>query len=246
MSGAISLVREQLLAHGVDLTMRGQLLEARKGGKSIEFYLTGLDFEVSGVSGKLMLPVDVLIRHPHKTAAMFLAKMASNNKVFARNCVVQKVPGPASRDFLDSYHVMGGTTSASSYGLFRDGELLAIASFSKGRKMRRLREDQRSFELIRFCTRPGYTVTGGLSRLVKIFCQEKKAAEVMTYVDRQYSDGRSFVSAGFRKMEETAPRHFLVDRGDFGRTAWDGLAFDEKKHYLTRDAGNIKMIFTCP
>ena len=122
---------------------------------------------------------------------------------------------------------------------------MALASFSKGRKMNRLHEHERSFELIRFCCKPGITVTGGLSRLTKAFCEEKKAGDIMTYIDKQVSDGRSFISAGFKKHSETEPNYFLIDRLTYQRrSANKDEKFDPDKFYLTRNSGSIKLIYT--
>jgi hypothetical protein len=140
---------------------------------------------------------------------------------------------------------MSSTGSTSNYGLFYREELMAAASFSNGRKMNRLPADKRSYELIRFCSRAGYTVTGGLSKLLKHFVREKDAGDVMTYVDKQFSEGKAFLKAGFRKEGESQPRHFLVHKKTFECLPLD----DEKRqtpdphHYIYSTAGNLKLVF---
>jgi hypothetical protein len=150
-----------------------------------------------------------------------------------------------ANDFLDRYHLMNSTQSAFNYGLFHKDDLLAIASFSKGRKMNRLQTDERSFELIRFCSKSGITVAGGLTRLVKTFYLDRNAGDIMTYVDKQFSDGSSFVRAGFKKHSETPPNFFLINKKTFERIPMKNrnATFNKTEFYLTQNLGNIKLIY---
>jgi hypothetical protein len=138
-----------------------------------------------------------------KIASIILSRLGLNRRVYARDCDYKVIDKKIANTFLDRFHLMKSTGSAFTRGLFLKEELLAVASFSKGRKMRRLKEDERSYELIRFCCVSGVSISGGLSKLVKNFCREKKAGDIMSYVDSQLSDGRSFVNAGFTKIKES-------------------------------------------
>src|SRR4249919_1406417 len=89
------------------------------------------------------LPLDYLVRMPEKVAAFVLGRLDLNKRVFARNCKVEKINKSVARTFLDRYHFMGGTEAAYCFGVFLKDELLAVATFSKGRKMRRLKENER-------------------------------------------------------------------------------------------------------
>ena len=191
-----------------------------------------------------ILPLDYLKTMPEKVLAMLESKLGMNTVVFARNCDLKKIPRNMAEDFLAAYHLMGFTQSGFNYGLFYKNDLLAVASFSKGRKMDRLPADQRSFELIRFCCRSGMTITGGLTKLVKNFAAEKAAGDIMTYVDRQLSDGKSFVRAGFKQLEDSAPVDFLIHKATFERSYDNGEAFDETQFYRSRNLGNLKLVYT--
>jgi len=141
---------------------------------------------------------------------------------------------------------MNSTQSAYNYGLFHNEELLAVGSFSKGRKMRRLQESQRSYELIRFCCKSGFTVTGGLSKLLNHFILEKRAGDIMTYVDQHWSEGDAFVKAGFKRQEKTEPKLFLIHKKTFERKTLDGDTenTDQNHYFILKDCGNLKMIYT--
>lgn len=225
--------------------MHAQELRFESKSKTLAFQIAGDGFDFERHAGAAILPLDQIVREPEKIGALILSKLQLNQTVFARSCEVKRVDKKQATEFLDKYHIMNSTQSAYNLGLFYKEELMALASFSKGRKMNRLEEHQRSFELIRFCCKSGVTVTGGLTRLVRNFCTEKKAGDVMTYVDKQLSDGRSFVSAGFKKHSETEPNYFLVNRTTFERIPWNKEeSFDPKKFYLSRNSGNIKLVYT--
>lgn len=194
----------------------------------------------------IFLPTDLIVTAPRKVAATIQSRLSLNETVFARNCKVEKIDKTTAENFLDTYHLMNSTSSAFNYGLFLKDELLAVASFSKGRKMNRLVEDKRSFELIRFATREGITVTGGLTKLLKHFCREKKAGDIMTYIDKQFSGGNSFFTSGFKKHGETAPNYFLLDKTTFERIpAIKDAKFDPNLFELVQNDGNLKLVFAC-
>lgn len=188
--------------------------------------------------------MDLVALNPAKLASIIQSRLGLNIRIFARQCLVQKTDKKIAEDFLNAYHLMGSAASGFNYGLFFRNELVAIASFSKGRKMKRLPGHLRSFELIRFCSKDGITVTGGLTKLVKNFCREKNAGDIMTYIDKQFSDGASFAKAGFRKHGETPPLEFLIAKQSFEKKLYNGESYDPRKYHLVKNLGNIKMIFT--
>ncbi len=221
-------------------------IEIVKGSSKIKINIISTEHSSSPEKGVLCVPLDCLVSQPEKVGAIIQSKLGLNKRAFARNCEVKKLNKEEAKQFLEAYHLMNSTQSAFNYGLYHKGELLAVASFSKGRKMRRLQNDLRSFELIRFCCKKGHTITGGLSKLLKHFVNEKKAGDIMTYVDQQWSEGDSFVKAGFKRAEKTEPKTFLIDKKTFERKQvphdWD--ASDSKQFFLLRDCGNLKLIYT--
>jgi hypothetical protein len=218
----------------------------RKKNIEVDKNADDLIFSKDSNTLRMAVPADLVRNHPDKIAAIVQARLGLNHRVFARNCELKKIPKELAENFLDEFHIMGFTQSAWNYGLFYQNELLAVASFSKGRKMNRLPSNKRSYELIRFCCKPGYTVTGGLSKLVKNFCVEKDAGDVMTYVDKQFSSGQSFIKAGFVKAGETAPNYFLVNKKTFERYPMKNAdeQYDAEKFYRICNKGNIKMLYT--
>ena len=193
----------------------------------------------------LTIPLDYIINQPEKTASILLSKLNLNKTIFARNCSIKKLDKTSSTDFFNQWHFFNSAKSAHNYGLFYNNELIGAAAFSKGRKMNRLQTGLLSFELIRFCCKSGITVSGGLSKLMAHFCEEKKAGDVMTYIDKQFSDGSSFIKAGFVKHSEKAPLHFIINKKTFERTLIrENEPFDKNMFYDAKNSGNIKLIYT--
>jgi hypothetical protein len=240
---ALKELKQELESWPLDVLIKNEKIVFTAGQKQFTLTIVG---EKSILNEKdNLMPLDYLVRMPAKVAALVLGKLELNRRVFARNCEVIQIKKSVANEFLERFHFMEGTDSAYCFGLFLKEELLAVATFSKGRKMRRLEEHERSFELIRFCTASGITVTGGLSKLMKTFCEKRGAAEIMTYVDGQFSSGLAFSTAGFVMHEKTEPREFLVNKESLQRIPFDGVSFDRTRFYVTRNAGNIKMLFSC-
>ncbi|MEO6304124.1 MAG: hypothetical protein ABIP51_13230, partial [Bacteroidia bacterium] len=181
---------------------KNETLVISSKNRSIEIY-TGI--EIQSLVNTINIPIDYIITGSKKIRSIILSKLNLNTTVFARNCTVEKISKQIAEDFFNEWHFFDSTTSAYNYGLFYKNELIGAASFSKGRKMNRLPNGKQSFELIRFCCKEGVTITGGLSKLMKHFFSEKQAGDIMTYVDKQFSNGESFVKAGFKKHSETPP-----------------------------------------
>lgn len=184
----------------------------------------------------------LLVHQQQKLVAMIQSKLHYTRKVFAKNCLVRRIESKTGIEFIDHYHLMGSTKSAFYYGLYDTGELVAVAAFSKGRKMNRLEKDQRSYELVRFCTKEGITVTGGLTKLLKCFIEEKDPGDIMTYIDKQFGEGASYLKCGFKEHSETKPHQFLVRKNSLEYTYHKGTEFNVKEFYISQNLGNIKLV----
>jgi hypothetical protein len=190
----------------VSLEYTNKQLTFYHGERSVSYFLSNA--EVPHESEFPCFTKQLLADEPTKIAAVVLSKLHRNKTVFARKCTIKKISNEVKDLFLNEHHMMGATKSAYNFGLFYHNELVAVATFSKGRKMDRLPSHLRSYELIRFCTKFGVTVSGGLSRLVVHFCTLRQAGDVMTYINRQYGNERSFISAGFIKVKENDTDYF--------------------------------------
>ena len=198
---------------------------------------------IIGLKG-IQIPIHLMVHQQNKLIAMIQSKLHFTRKVFAKNCVVRRIESSMATTFINDYHLMSSAKSAFYYGLYDAGELVSVAAFSKGRRMNRLLEDQRSYELVRFCSKEGITVTGGLTKLLKCFIEEKKPGDIMTYVDKQFGEGNSYIKTGFKKMGEGGSHKFLVNKRTFEYEYYTEKGFDAKEFYLSENMGNIKLVKT--
>lgn len=230
----------------VKVKLNGSQLIFTAGLNRVSFFLADEHYDFDAHTRHPFIAVDYLVTAPEKIAAMVLSKLKLNKSVFARNCELKKLDKKTAEQFAECYHLMGTTQSAYNLGLYFNNELLAMASFSKGRKMNRLKENKRSFELIRFCCKRGVSVTGGLTKLIKNFVLEKHAGDIMTYIDKQWGAGESFLKVGFKPHSETGPHYFLINRNTCERHTLKHATekFDTTKFYLTQNLGNLKLVYT--
>lgn len=133
------------------------------------------------------------------------------SRIYARQAVARKIPKSVYLPFLEANHLWGATGAKHGYGLFlkpkktiqhqnHDDEILvAVATFSAKRKVKRASHNFHSFELLRFCTLLDTTVVGGLTKLVAAFVKEVKAKlaesdtdesdtciDIITSIDRDF------------------------------------------------------------
>ena len=241
---AISQVKKILQALQVSTHAKNLSLQFSYEHKKLNCLLIREQNEITNAS-HFNFPYDVLMRRPDLLAASVQSQLQLNVRAFARTCNVQKVSKLEAETFLNAHHLMGATGSVSQYGLYRNNELLALATFSNGRKMRRLPEHLRSYELIRFCNKSGVTVSGGLTKLLQHFIRDKNPGDIMTYVDAGYSSGEAYLKAGFEKKEMSKGADYLVDMESFERLPFDAeKAKNEKRYYIYKHQGNLKLVYT--
>ncbi len=132
-------------------------------------------------------------------------------RVFARKTKILKIDKPEMNGFLEKNHLQGVANAGYKYGLFEGKHLVAIATFSKGRPMAREGGVYRSYELIRYCSLLNTTVVGGLDKLLKHFIKDKQPDDIMTYADRDWSDGSVYRQLGFERVDVSESQIFWVN-----------------------------------
>jgi hypothetical protein len=184
--------------------------------------------------------------------SMINSKLGLNRKVFGRNCEVKKVTKHEAEIFLNQNHLLGFKSAYFKYALFCKQEMVAIATFSKGRKMNRLEANKRSFELISFCCKKGVSVTGGLSKLLKAFIANLQPGDLMTYIDKDWSDGSAYLKLGFKIHSETEPQSFVFNQTNFEKYPFDNLPenisialqSNNQNLEIVKNSGNLKLVYT--
>jgi hypothetical protein len=204
---------------------------------------------------------DVYFFKKELVKSRILSILGTFTRLHARHCIVKRIDKPTADNFLEINHLQGMVNAKLKYGLFLkpqyverfgllDAEgivhankplLIAIATFSGGRTMKEgERKGTRSFELIRFASLAGYVVVGGMDKLLKAFTEEHQPDDIMSYADRDWSDGRSYDKLGFSKIENSLPQTLYINLKTLERLQLNWLTDDE--HLEIFNAGSIKFI----
>ena len=169
---------------------------------------------------------DVWLNQKDLVQSRILAMIGIFKRLNARHCIVERIDKKTSDNFLNVNHLQGSVNAKFKYGLFlksqyiekylsivsQEKQLIAVATFSGGRLMKEGdRTGQRSYELIRFASLRGYSVMGGMDKLLKAFSGEHNPDDIMSYADRDWSDGRSYEILGFERIETTESQCFMLD-----------------------------------
>ncbi len=147
---------------------------------------------------------DIMVSRIHQVLGL-------NQKIAARKCEVKSIAKLDSEIFLNLNHLLGSCTAAYKIGLFYNNELIAVGSFSKSRVMTDGKVYYRSFEMLRFAVKMGYSVTGGLGKILQHFIHEKNVVHLMTYIDNEWGFGEAFLQMGFKAISSTEPQTYWID-----------------------------------
>ncbi len=171
-----------------------------------------------------------------KLLARIQTVLGYGKRIYARQTVAARVDKRITKFFLEEHHLQSAMTGKYRYGLFYQGELVSLAVFSGGRRMRDQPDDYRSFELIRFCHKSNLITVGGLSKLIKAFQKDFDPGDLMTYVDRDWTQDSSLQKIGFREEGILAPQIVAVPTFDYSK-------LDEPEERITKtNSGSTKLV----
>ncbi|WP_443938954.1 Mom family adenine methylcarbamoylation protein [Pedobacter sp. MW01-1-1] len=153
---------------------------------------------------------DVWCTRQTQVIARIKSLLGINERIHGRKTKVQKIAKPMADAFLNENHLQGAVSSRYKYGLFLKDELVGVATFSALRKMKHS-EDYKSAELIRFAIKSGFSITGGLSKLLSTFIDHLQPNDIMSYADRDWGAGEAYLRLQFGYVASIAPQLFLLD-----------------------------------
>lgn len=153
---------------------------------------------------------DIWLSKPNQVLARLTSLLGQNKRIHGRKTKVHKIAKPIADTFLNENHLQGTVSSRYKIGLFEKDELVAVATFSALRKMNHT-ENYKSAELIRFAVKAGYSITGGLSKLISYFAELHQPNDLMTYADRDWSAGEVYLRLNFLQTAITAPQYYQLN-----------------------------------
>lgn len=129
-----------------------------------------------------------------------------DSTVYARNCEISEISPDVSRKFLNENHIQGACNSSVRVGLFKDGSLISLMTFSRPR----FRKDGTEWEIVRFCNKTGYHIPGGASKLLKWFERKYNPKNLISYADRRWSNGKLYKALGFSLIGKSKPNYWYL------------------------------------
>lgn len=131
-----------------------------------------------------------------------LQLIGKSAKIYARNCILEKIDYSDVNDFLNKNHIQGSIKSGINYGLYFNDELVSVMTFGKPRFGK-----QDEYELYRFCNKLGHTVIGGATKLFKAFINEYNPNNIITFSDRRWNTGSVYEKMGFNSIGTSPPNY---------------------------------------
>lgn len=190
-----------------------------------------------------------------------LVNLGKSRTIFARNCEVRTIDNHTAKAFLNCNHLLGHTSASYYYALYEikgnktfldiSNEPVAVAAFSSPRPMNRDGEIISSYEWVRYASRRGVRVAGGMGKLLNYFVNEQSPQEIMSYADRDWSEGDVYKKLGFKFAGYTQPIDFIINPVTFERVSIkklrrkfceDSPELYEKNALILRNRGNLKFL----
>lgn len=176
---------------------------------------------------------------PELVKARVLAHLGRQRSIFARKCKVVKLGAEEAAAFLDANHIYGSAKCKFRYGLRYGDELVAVSTFSAPRPITREKAGEEclvdSYEWVRFASLPQCRIVGGMGRLLKAFEEDVHPEDIMSYADREWSEGAVYKRLGFKKTGEVAPVDFVVDTTTWERISCKKIESDRSFRDLNKD-----------
>ncbi len=113
--------------------------------------------------------------------------------------------------FLNNNHIQGKDGSKIKLGLYYEDELVSLMTFNKveGRKVM----SENEWNLSRFCNKIDTNVIGGASKLLKYFIKEYDPKRIVSYPDKDWSNGILYYNLNFNLVYETKPDYKYIING---------------------------------
>ena len=122
--------------------------------------------------------------------------------IHARKCDIFILKQKVANDFLDEYDLQGKCRGqVLCLGLVYEGQLYQVMTFGRARYDKKF-----EVELLRLCTKPGYTVVGGASRLFKFAVNTYEIESVISYCDLSKFNGDIHEQMGMHLLRTSPPQ----------------------------------------
>lgn len=153
-----------------------------------------------------------------------LNALGKSQRLYARQCEVEKISASTERGFFDSTHIQGYVPSTISYSLKYDNRIVAVMSFIRSRFNK-----QYQWELLRYSCDIGTTIVGGPSKLFKAFVKEYAPDSVVSYCDIRWGTGNMYSKLGFKHIQRSNPNYFYFNINGDTNVLFSRIQFQKHK-----------------
>jgi hypothetical protein len=134
-----------------------------------------------------------------------------SRKIPARKCKVIEINDVnIVRNFLNKNHIQGFVNSKIKLGLYFENNLVAMMTFDKFEGRKKMKDND--WNLNRFCNIINSTVVGGASKLLSYFIKKYNPQRIISYSDKDWSQGNLYRILNFKKIHETNEDYkYIID-----------------------------------
>jgi len=203
---------------------------------------------------------DWWVRKKEIVKSMVSSILGTNkNKIYARNCDIREISDEQVKIFLHHNHIQGASVSKVRIGLFQNDELVSVMTFGSLRKTLGTVAKDNHWEMMRFCSKLNTTVVGGASKLFSYFVNIYNPHCVVSYANRDWSNGNVYKKLGFHFVGTTEPGYFYAkgkrrfSRSQFTKhklvsegadeTKTESTIMKERGYMKIWDTGNLKYVW---
>lgn len=152
-------------------------------------------------------------KNPILIKSMILSQLQRSKRIYARKTkVIKDIDRTLYNNFLEENHLSGAVNSSIRYGLEYKDNLVAVMGFGKSRF------NSNEMEMYRFASLSNYSVVGGAGKLFKTFLADRNPKSVISFANRDISQGTLYERLGFKLMKVIPPSyHYFKNRSIHNR-----------------------------
>jgi hypothetical protein len=260
-------IKEKELYEFIKSIYKGEIIQSYRDGLEIDIYLPNLNlgFEFNGLywhsdkyrnksyhldKSKYFSEKGIRIIHIWEDDWSLKNKIIKSqirnwlclteNKIFARKCHVKEVKDTKiATKFLEENHVQGKVGSSLKLGLYYNKELVSLMTFDHYEGRKKMKAG--GWNINRFCNKIDYNIIGGASKLFKYFLNNYHVKRIISYADRDWSEGDLYKKLGFKKVNSSDPDYKYIIEGIRVHKS----RFRKSKTGISENKLNINKIWDC-
>lgn len=145
----------------------------------------------------------------------------ADHRYYARQCIVTPISCATANEFINQHHIGGSRNASINLGLFHNGILLSVMTFS--------RHPRYQYEMVRFCSNSTTNVIGGAGKIFSYFIKHHTPSSVITFADLRWGEGNSYRHLNFTFDGFTSPNYWYFLRNGNTTKTMSRLRFQKHK-----------------